>query len=158
MRVKSRLKIIAVIACVFFAFPQKVKATEIETIYYVTHDEETGEEVEQREEFEFYGQFSAEEKALVLFSNLFGNTEKYQIATENVKILNIAMVENCLHLNVSEDIRSYGGGNAYERLLRRKIVKTAIHIKNVDSITLLIDGVSTHLPEGTLIFRETNSS
>ena len=154
MNLKSRLKVIAITVFVIFAFPQKVKASELHAVHYWSYNEQTGEEFLLRDEFEFYGNFSREEKALVLFSNLFAGTEKYSFVPKGIKILNIFILENCLYLNVSSDIKSYGGGTSYETRLKMQIIKTAINITDIDSVTLMIDGIADYLPEGSLIFKE----
>ena len=154
MKPKTKLKVIAFTVFMIFASPQKVKASEMHSVYYFSYDENLRKEFLLKDEFEFYGRFTKEEKAYVLFSNLFSNTEKYSFVPSNVKILNIFTLDNCLYLNVSRDIKSYGGGNSYEVRLRAQIVKTAVALPEIDKVTLLIEGISKHLPEGGLIFGE----
>ena len=71
---------------------------------------------------------------------------------ENVKVLDVSLLEGLLTVNVSKDILSYGG-SAFERALVEQLTKIAAEIPGTERFTLTIDGVLRPLIQGTEIDR-----
>ena len=119
-------------------------------IYYIVYSGEHYEEL-RNVPFEFIGEYSASEKATVLFSNLFSDT--YSFVPEGTRLLFASMHQDELILNVNKEMISYGGGSSYENRLQAQIILTALDIPNVNKVTLLVEGYLEYLPEGSLIYQ-----
>ena len=100
---------------------------------------------------EFEGFFTHEEKAFIVFSCLF-NMSPYCVP-DGVRVRGVKIENDCLTVNVSEEILLYGGC-AYENALAAQCIKTAAALPSVKKLTLLIGSILRPLPEGTMIFEQ----
>ena len=67
---------------------------------------------------------------------------------ENVKVLNVKLVDGTLTVDVSETVMDYGG-SAFEQALVAQLLKIAAEIPGVCSFTLTVDGTPQPLVQGT---------
>lgn len=140
-----------------FIFPQSIKADTVTRLYYFSYGAD-GQEYLGYTEFKFYSEFLPEEKAFVMFYTLFENYSDYYFVPSGVRIITVHELEGNLYLNVSGDIQDYSMGSSYEIRLAAQIVKTALSIDGIDTITLLIHGFEDYLPKGSSIERKSNAS
>ena len=68
---------------------------------------------------------------------------------EDVTVLSIVIENGLLTLDVSENILSFGGGNAFEFALTSQLLAIAAEIPEVERFSLAIEGEMRHLPEGS---------
>lgn len=76
---------------------------------------------------------------------------KSEVIPSQIEILSVQWNGRELIVDVSEEITSYGGGNATEYEVVSQLLAMAFSIPEVESFTLLIEGEEDHLPEGTQI-------
>ena len=98
---------------------------------------------------------------IILLSLLLFCTKTKPIYTDNIfksdlissqtKILGVQWNGQELIVDVSEEITSYGGGNAMEYAIVSEILNDVFSIPEVEKFTLLIEGEEEYLPEGTQI-------
>lgn len=79
----------------------------------------------------------------------------YQFISSQTKILGVQWNDGELILDVSEDIASYGGGNAMEYEVVSNVLDQVFSDPKVDVFTLLIEGEEKELPEGTQLLKYT---
>gem|GEM_PF-5747663 len=95
-----------------------------------------------------------ENRAKVIFSLVFDDFEpsRMNYTPANVEILSIGYLAAYSHLviDVSPQIRDFGGGHFEYRLVAR-LLQNARGL-GVRQFTMLIDGEVLHLPEGSLLF------
>ncbi|MDR2903181.1 MAG: GerMN domain-containing protein [Clostridiales bacterium] len=143
---------IAVIVCIF---PAKVRAAvgfESVDLYYYAFDD-TGQAYFDAEKFCFYGNFTDTQKASILYENLFDHTDpdKISFVPEGTMLLGLEIEGDVLILNVSGDIKKYGG-TAYETALLKQIGLNALNFPGVKRLTLMIDSNYQLLPEGKFVY------
>lgn len=144
-----KLKVLALILLLIFIFPQKARAGEREFIARFRTDD--GMSMLTYEELDFIGVFSEKERAWVVFHNLLCSG-KSEFVPQGVRLLSVNIVGGELIVNVSDQIRNYGG--IYnEKHLRAQIVLTGLELRSADTVTLLINGEPAVLPEGSTINR-----
>lgn len=124
---------------IIFLIPQKVKAEEI---YFYEYDER-GVLCEFSQHIDFIGDFTQEEKIMIIFDNFFSRWDN--------ELIGIELEQGSLKIYADESIKSYGGGSATEFKLVRGIISNAFNIEQVDNVTLYIDGVIDCLPEGIML-------
>lgn len=154
---KLKIKIFVALAVVLFLciFSEKVYAEDnndsLYMYYYSFKDD--GKEYFDSESFCFFGSFTEEQKAFIIFDNLFNNTEKDKInfVPEGTKILDIIIKDDILVLNVTNEIRNYGG-TSYETAMIKQLAINALNFKGVKRLTLMFNGNYGALPEGKFIF------
>jgi hypothetical protein len=98
-------------------------------------------------EIELYGELTHEQKAFIIYSNMF---EEISFLPHDVKLLDVNINDTLLILNVSREIKNYGG-NAAEHALVKMLQRNAWQIYGVGMLTLLIDSRLDCLPEGTML-------
>lgn len=140
-----KILLILLPSVLLFLFPQRVSAQpEVLTLHYLV-DETTFESVD----YYLYGEFTPQNKAEIIYRNLFSPRDGKRVCIpEGTEVLSVDIYGGMLLLDVSADILNYGGGSAYELALVRQIMVNAAEIEGVESVTLLIDGERTYLPEG----------
>jgi len=69
---------------------------------------------------------------------------------QNVKMLNVSLLDGLLTVDVSEDILSYDG-SAFEQALTKQLIKIAAEIPTVERFTLTTEGALRPLIHGTKI-------
>lgn len=157
-RMKRRICIILIaigVILLLCVFPEKIRASndfESVDLYYYAF-KENGEVYFDAESFCFYGSFTEEQKAFIIFENLLNHTVKGKISfvPEGTKLLDLKISGDILVLNVSEEFRQYGG-TAYENALLKQLALNAMNFKGVKRLTLMIDGNYELLPEGKFIY------
>lgn len=123
-----------------FIFTTKIKAEEI---YFYEYDE-NGFLCENSKHIDFIGDFSSEEKIMIIFDNFFIRC--------NNELIDIKLSDGELKIYVTSDIKSYGGGTAEELRLVKGILANAFYnTEEVKNVTLFIDGLVDFLPEGTML-------
>ena len=148
---KLKHKLIATIATLFiFIFPEPVTADTVTRLYHFSYTD-YGREYLDYTEFKFYSRFLPEEQAFIMFYTLFGNYSDYYFVPSDVRIIDVHELRGNLYLNVSGDIKNYNMSSSYELRLAAQIIKTALSIEGIDTVTLLIHGFEEHLPKGTFI-------
>lgn len=97
----------------------------------------------------FVGEFTDEQIAVVLFTNLIDNNASGRagLVPEGTRLISVELSNNCLTVNLSREFLNYGGA-AHERLLVRQFAKTANSIARIERLSILIDYCSTPLSEG----------
>ncbi|MDP4093916.1 MAG: GerMN domain-containing protein [Bacillota bacterium] len=70
------------------------------------------------------------------------------------KLLASSLKDNVLTINLSKDIKKYGGGTAREQGILDQILFSMKQIKGVTKVKILIDGKEDTLPEGTELKKE----
>jgi len=141
-----------------FIFPQGIGAQETDNlqIFFYQIDDD-GEEVLAYYLITIPAWLSTEHRALVIFSEIFDNfnPDKMIYAPPNVRILDIFFHASNSHLilNLSADILNFGGTHFEYRLIHKLLINAA-GIKEVDSLTILIDGQRQYFPEGTKVHEQ----
>jgi len=105
------------------------------------------------EEIDVNENLNVEQKVVVIFDKFFNRCDNSNInlIPEGTEFIAAKLNQNHLDLYVSSEIKSYGGGSAWELALVKAILDTAFNIDEVDTLTLYIDGKIDFLPEGTII-------
>ncbi len=147
-----KIKAILLIIIIIFLFPQKVKA-EKGYVSYINFDE-NGNEIWATNELDLENNLSKEEISTKIFENLL-NDKNEMFIPEGTKLLTLVINDGHLVLNVSDEIKNYGGCY-YELCLKKQIIKTALSIPNINKVTLLIENSVEYLPEGSFIVNETS--
>lgn len=146
----TRLKIllVATFITMIIVFPAKVHAESFLEIHRLNVDDD-GNEYWTRINLFFEGSFSDEEKYMILFKNLLEDEETNFIPPD-IKVLDIYISQDVLAVNVSMDIKGYNGSYMESRIAGQ-IIKTALSIPNIKSVTLFIENNLLALPEGIII-------
>ncbi len=144
---KLRLLLILLVLCAIFIFPQKVRAAEEGTLYILDFDRE-GQPFWQTKPVDLPLEESMEEQAQALFEALLADPD-LGFMPENVQVLGTFYAEGHLFVNLSQAITQYGGGYT-EKCLTAQLANTGFSLSGVESVTLLVEGQLTYLPEGTL--------
>lgn len=146
-----KILLILLPSALLFLFPQRVNAQpEVLTLHYLT-----GDSTYETEDFYLYGELTAQNKAEIIYSNLFSPYNSKRICIpEGTRLLAVDILDGMLLLDVSADILQYGGGSAYEQGLVSQIMLNASEIEGVETVTLLIEGERVYLPEGTELYCE----
>jgi len=138
-----------------FIFPQRVYADVdyIEVFYHKIDEDDEAFLVSYIIQVPSY--LSVENRAMVVFSNIFDNTYVDEIifVPKDVHIIDVFFSEEYAHLviNLSAEMLNYGG-TYFEYRLVEKLIANAAALEEVAYFTILTEGQSLHLPEGTLIF------
>ncbi len=104
------------------------------------------------EEIEVDEDLSIEQKVVLIFDKFFNRcNNNISLIPESTKFIDAKLTQNHLDLYVSSEIKSYGGGSAWELALVKAILDTAFNIDEVESVTLYIGGKIDFLPEGIII-------
>ncbi len=146
----GRLKLAVVVIILIFIFPQKVKAAEAGLV--IKFKTENGIIKTEYEEIKILGNFTPNERAYLIFCNLF--LPENEFVPEGTRLLSTMIICDTLYVNVSSEIKNYGG-IYYEKHLMAQIVRTGLEINGVDKVTLLIDGEISLLNEGSLLYKAT---
>jgi len=88
--------------------------------------------------------------AWIVFSYLFSSGQDF--VPQNVEILAIWLEDGVLTLNLSAEVMDYGG-TYFEYRFVNLLLETATILPYPDYLTVLIEGVAQHLPEGVKVFR-----
>ncbi|WP_058486565.1 GerMN domain-containing protein [Defluviitalea phaphyphila] len=92
-----------------------------------------------------------EEKVGKELTSFFENTtDKENLIPENTKLINVTFQDGHLILNISKEIKNYGGTLTEEWIID-KILSIGFSANDVNSITILIEGEKDYFPEGTII-------
>lgn len=103
-------------------------------------------------EIELENDMSVEQRVEFIFQKFFDrNDDDVNFIPENTEFINADLNDGNLDLYVSSDIKSYGGGCAWEIALVNGILYTAFDIPEVQCVTLYMGGNIDFLPEGILI-------
>ena len=138
-----------------FIFPQNIGAQELDRLQ-IFHYQITAnyDEVLIYYHIIIPAWLSAEDRALVIFSEIFDNFDpcKMVYVPPGVRILGISFQADNSHLilNLSADILNYGGTHFEYRFIHM-LLTNAAGIKEVSYLTVLIDGQQQCFPEGTAI-------
>lgn len=104
------------------------------------------------EEIEVDEDLSIEQKVVLIFDKFFNRcNNNISLIPESTRFIDAKLTQNHLDLYVSSEIKSYGGGSAWELALVKAILDTAFNIDEVESLTLYIGGKIDFLPEGIII-------
>lgn len=143
------MKFKLLISVIFFAFlyifPPTVYANNI---YFISVDNQ-GNFYWDTEKVKVKSK-NPEEIAFTIFENYFKTKN-----SNNVAVLDTNIIKGVLHLNVSKEISNYGGATNEINLVN-SLVRTAVEIKGIEELTLLIEGEEGYLPEGSIIKNESN--
>lgn len=144
-------KIIITIVLIFI-FSIDIYGKETGYICLWTYDENNNLNYEM-EEIMLEEDISQEEKATFLFDKFFNrcNNNIVNFVPENTKLIDVKLNEGHLNLYVSSEIKSYGGGSAWEAALVEGILRTGFTMPEVDDLTLYIGGQIDFLPEGIML-------
>jgi len=88
--------------------------------------------------------------AWIMFLHLFNSGQDF--VPENVEILSIWLEDGVLTLNLSAEVMEYGG-TYFEYRFVNLILETAATLPYPNYLTVLVEGVAQHLPEGVKVFR-----
>lgn len=83
------------------------------------------------------------------------NLEENIGLTSQIQVLDLQYTKGILLIDLSEELISYGGGNAAEHMIIKELLKWGFENIQADKITLLVDGSIEGFPEGTLIHQWT---
>ena len=138
-----------------FIFPQSIAAQELDKIqifYYEIGID--GEEMLSYYHITIPPWLSAENRALIIFSEIFDNfnPDKMIFVPPDVRILDIIFHAEYAHLilNLSTDILNFGGTHFEYRLISKLLVNAA-NIREAGYFSVWIDGQRQYLPEGTIV-------
>lgn len=149
---KAKLIVIAII--LIFSFPQKIHAASSQSVeelrYYYLEFQDDAEYWRSKIVSCGEAELSPAEKAFHVFEGFFSDGLSASIPAET-KVLQVTINEDLLILNVSREIKNYGG-TANEEALTRQLVETALAMPGIAKVTLLIEGKEDYLPEGSRIF------
>lgn len=155
---KTRLAIIVML--LIYNFQTNVFACEnIWEVSFLAFDSE-GESYWISESVVFDSSLSKEEKTKYIFTRLFEGDSKQNIYTfpKGIDIYSVLFKDDLLIINISGNILYYNQGSYYETILKNKIVRTALNIKNINKVTLLIEGDIGQLRKGSMIYRVSHYS
>lgn len=141
---QKKISIIIFILILLLCFPPKVYANQLHTIFY--YDIKNSRTKLMQEEINFHGDFSRQQITFIIFDNLINS--KRMFIPKNSRLISIQIKDKNLILNLSNEIKNYGG-SYYEQHLLNQIKLTAQNLQ-FDSLTILIDGQKQYLPEGTI--------
>jgi len=147
---RRKLTLLAFIILLLFAFPQRARA-DCGREYIVRFETRNGISRLIHEELYFMGDFSDRERAWIIFYNLLC-MERSEFVPPGVRLLGVWIEHGELIVNVSDEIKNYGG-TYNEMRLRTQIVLTGLEMRGVNAVTLLIEGEPGILPEGSTIYR-----
>lgn len=134
------------VAVGIFLFPNKVRSEKVCFFSDSNFNDMT------YKEYSFYGDFAAAEKEFVLLSNLFDNdNDMIQCIPKGIELIYTETINDELIFNVSKEIKSFGGGCAYEICLIKQILHTVFQVDEINKVTMLIEGDLNYLPEGSII-------
>lgn len=143
-----KITILVIMLGILFLFPERVQAGQNGHLHYYSPDGKGGL-VWVEEEMGPDERAAAEERAFILFQAFFEG-EHVGFVPDGVRLLNVQSKNGVLYVDVSREILAYGG-SYYERCLISQIVRTALDMDGVDSVTLLIEGEVCALAEGSFI-------
>lgn len=147
-----RFKLIIAFITFILVFPTRVNADELYSIYYFKDDRLAYDNL-LKDNYIFCGNFNTEEKAFILLESLFDNVNvNINYIPEGTKVLNVYFDKGNLIVNLSKEIKSYGGGSTYEVGLIKQILYTLFELNEVFNITIFIDGQLDYFPEGSLVY------
>ena len=149
----KNLKCLILISIIFTMFFYKnVNANQNYNYYYFKQDN-INNEILNFKQLTFIGDFSIKEYIHILLSNLFFDKDASYIPSK-IKILNIFFNDGNLTINFSKNSFNYGG-TYYELMFLKQIFLTCFQFKEVESITILIDGELKDLTEGSIVYKQT---
>ena len=118
-------------------------------LVYNDYNTVSNETCQQYEYIEVNDNLSFEEQ-ITYAINYFFSSPNNQYIPSNVSVLSVVVNDDELILNVTEDIQNYGG-TFYEKALVEQLLETTLSIEGINKVTLLIEGESKPLTEGTEI-------
>ena len=139
---RKKIYIIILILILLLCFPPKVFADQTNTIFY--YDLENGQTKLMQEQLHFHGNFSKNQIAFIIFDNLISPQKMF--IPQNAHVLSALVYNQNLILNLSGQIKNYGG-SYFEQHLLSQINLTAQNL-NLDNVTILIDNKKQYMPEG----------
>lgn len=80
-------------------------------------------------------------------------TAKYEKTSSQIEVLSVQWKGNELIVDLSDEITSYGGGNAAEYAIISQVLGQVFSNSEVEVVTLLIEGEENNFPEGTQILK-----
>jgi spore germination protein GerM len=131
-----------------------IEAYGQETNYIASWRYNEANEVEYyMKEIVFVSKFTKQEKLMLIFDNFFNRCDNNEISfvPKGTKLKNVKLYDGHLDVDVSEHIKAYGGGTAWEQALMEGLLLTAFVIDDVTDVTLYIEGQVEYLPEGTML-------
>jgi spore germination protein GerM len=137
--------------CIWYCSVQGWACTEGSVFYYTMNEQGNLDQYEQK--IIFYSPFTSEEKASILFENLFCKSNSKLLWTAvppNTTLIGLQLSEGHLVINVSKEIKEYGG-SSWEQMVEIQLLDTAFSLDTVDQVTVRIEGKLDVLPEGTQI-------
>jgi len=145
----------ALVAAALMAFPPKIIAAHEYKYYkvYTLSQNDRSFDLFDEEVFGFMGNFTDEQIALVLFSNLIEPVKPRANALipGSARLLGLKISNGTLTLNLSCGILLYGG-TAREQGIIAEIAKTAAEINGVSRLTLRVEGFDVCLTEGSHVY------
>ena len=137
MRVGYIAALLVTLAAAPFTFFE-AGATEVAAKIYNIRYDNKGEASYHEIEVDLPETTSEEELAHALLTALFDRKNSANFAPPGTQILTLIINDNHLIVNLSKDILGFGE-TYYEDCLRRQIVKTALTIPKIDTITVLVN-------------------
>ncbi len=147
IQMSRHLKAIFILILLIFVSSNTVKANDFIGAYFYYDDKLV------MLKNEYIGEFTISEQAYIVFEQLFrGITPNWSgvftYIPKDTKLLDVALNNDSLQINVSKEILNYGG-TAWEENLKKQILHTAFSIPGVNRFTLFIEGAEGILTEGT---------
>ena len=134
MRIEYIVALLLIFLVIFFRMEATASGAKIYNIRY----DNNGEAIFNEIEVSLPPSLSAEDHAHALIVALFDKKHSSNFAPPGTQILTLIINDNHLTLNISKDILGFGE-TYYENCLRPQIVKTALTIPQIDTVTLLVD-------------------
>ncbi len=151
MIVKRWINIVWFVICIGYCSVPVWACTEGSVFYYTMNEQGNLDKYGQK--IIFCSPFTSEEKASILFENLFYKWNREGVWTavpRNTTLIGLQLAEGHLVINVSKEIKEYGG-SSWEQMVEIQLLDTAFSLPTVEQVTLLIEGKLDALPEGTQI-------
>ncbi|MCL2851717.1 MAG: GerMN domain-containing protein [Defluviitaleaceae bacterium] len=134
MRIEYAATFVLIVLVLFIGYQVSAQSANI---YNVSFDE-SGEVSFSEIQVELPETSTPEEYAAALLEALFDKKYSPNFAPPGTQILTLIINDNHLILNLSKEILSFGEAY-YEDCLRRQIVKTALEVPGIDTVTVLVD-------------------
>jgi len=143
--------LVFVLLTVFTALTAGAGAYDIKSVYYYEFGKDGKERLRSREIY-FNGEFTEEQKAAIVFINLFEAVDGYRFPfiPDGTVLYDLRLRNGLLQIDVSGEINGYGG-TENERYLIKQIILTAAGFAGAERVTLYIDHEPGVLSEGGCI-------
>ncbi len=122
---------------------QKLYCQQLQYVYYY---EQTNTKMSFKKDVILFKSFDDEQNIKILFKT-FLEKECLLCVPEGMEINDVKLEYGHLYLDFNENILDHGG-NYYESVLLSQIYKNAFSFESVKSVTILINGEQSYLPEG----------